>query len=72
MFQMSLYQRIRWLAAKRNSSISSVILETVEREIRQEEWWEHWDSQPKFDGEIDTVALLREAREENDRKLADY
>ena len=67
-----LYQRIRWLAAKRNSSISSVVLEAVEREIRQEEWWEHWDSLPKFDGEIDSVALIREAREENDRKLAEY
>ena len=67
-----LYQRIRWLAAKRNSSVSSVVLEAVEREIRQEEWWKRWDSLPKFDGEIDSVALIREAREENDRKLAEY
>ena len=67
-----LYQHIRWLAAKRNSSISSVVLEAVEREIRQEEWWKRWDSPPKFDGEIASVALIREAREENDRKLAEY
>ena len=67
-----LYQRIRWLAAKRNSSVSSVVLEAVDREIRQEEWWNRWDSLPKFDGEVDSVALIREVREENDRKLTEY
>ena len=24
-------------------------------EVRPEEWWEHWESLPKFDGEIDSV-----------------
>lgn len=67
-----LYQRIQWLAVKRDSSIGSLLLEVIEREIQQEEWWEIWDSVPKFDGEIDSVRWIREAREENDRKLAGY
>ena len=54
-----LYQRIRWLAAKRDSSIDSLILEVVEREIRWEEWHEDWETLPKLDSEIDSVALLR-------------
>ncbi len=67
-----LYQHIQWLAAKRDSSIGSLILEVIEREIQQEEWWELWDSFPKFDGEIDSVRWIREAREENDRKLTEH
>ena len=67
-----LYQRIRWLADRRDSSIDSVILEAIEQAIRREEWWERWASRPTFDGEIDSVRWIREAREENDRKLADY
>ena len=67
-----LYQRVRWLAARRDSSIDSVILEAIEQAVRREEWWERWESRPTFDGEIDSVRWIREAREENDRKLADY
>ena len=67
-----LYQRIRWLATRRDSSIDSVILEAIEQAVRREEWWERWESRPTFDGELDSVRLIREAREENDRKLADY
>ena len=33
-----LYQRIQWLAAERDSSIGSLLLEVIEREIQQEEW----------------------------------
>ena len=62
-----LYQRLSWLAEKRNATISSMILDVVEREIQREEWWEHWKTLPKHTREIDSVALLKEAREENER-----
>ena len=65
-----LYERIRWLAKKRNTTIKSTVLQAVEREVRQAEWWEHWESLPRFEGEFDTVASIRDAREENERKLA--
>ena len=67
-----LYQRVRWLADRRDSSVDSVILEAIEQAVQREEWWERWESRPTFDGEIDSVRWIREAREENDRKLADY
>ena len=63
------YERIRWLAKKRNSTIKATILEAVERQIREEEWDEYWRSLPKDDPDVDASELVYEARTLRDAGL---
>ena len=64
-----LYSRIRWLAKKRNSTISATVLDAVESRIRDEEWEEYWKSLPKDEMEVSASELVYEARTLRDAGL---
>ena len=64
-----MYERIRWLAKKRNSTISATVIAAVERQIRDEEWQEYWEGLPKDDLDVPPSELVYEARTLRDAGL---
>ncbi len=57
-----MYERIRWLAKKRNATIRATVLEAVERQIRDEEWQEYWEGLPKSELGYPASKLVSEDR----------
>ena len=60
------YERLRQLAKRRNSTISATVRHAVDRELETASWWDEWDKAPRSNVKIDSVGLLREARELRD------
>ncbi len=71
-FPDDLYERLRLLSERGNVEIDELITSLLVRGIANAEWWERWENQPGFEGEFDSVQLLREAREENEKKWDEY
>lgn len=60
----ALYERLRRHAHKRNCSMSTAVLDTIERELTWWEWHERLAIQPDTDLGTDAATLLAEARSE--------
>ena len=63
------HERLRHQAQASNSTMSAIVLDAVERELRRLEWQEHWAKLPTTDLDIDAVTLIAEARAERDAEL---
>ena len=66
------FAQLTKVAERRNLSIDEVVISAIEREVKNADWWERWDKSPRIELEIDAAELVREAREENDRKFDDH
>ena len=64
-----MYERIRWLAKKRKSTISATVIAAIERQIQEEEWQAHWEGLPKDALDVSPSELVYEARTLRDAGL---
>ena len=64
-----MYEQLRQLAKQRNTTISATVCRAVDRELQSAAWWDEWDKAPRSNLKIDSVALLREARQLRDAEL---
>ena len=65
----ALYERLRRHARKRDCSMSTVVLDAIERELTWWEWHERLAIQPETDLGTDAATLLAEARSERAKEL---
>ena len=64
-----LHERLRRCAQQRNSSMSAVVLQALERELEWSEWQERLEQRPPLEVSLGSVAALHEARRERDEEL---
>ena len=64
-----LHERLRRCAQQRNSSMSAVVLQALERELEWSEWQKRLEQRPPLDVSLDSIAALHEARRERDEEL---
>ena len=58
----ALYERLRRHARETNSTMSSVVLKPVERELEMREWRKHMGRRPETDLGVEAATLLAEER----------
>lgn len=63
------YERLRHLAKQRNTTISATVRRALDRELASAAWWDEWDKLPRYDLNVNSAELLREARELRDAGL---
>ena len=65
----ALHERLRQHAYKRNCSMSTAVLDAIERELTRWEWRERLTNRPETDLGTDAATLLSEARRQRDTEL---
>ena len=66
---VELHERLREHAKKNRSSMSNIVLDAIERELKRLDWHEEWEKLPTNDLSVDAATLLAEARAERDEEL---
>ncbi len=64
-----MYEQLRQLAKQRNTTISATVCRALDRELQTATWWDEWDKAPRSNLKINSVELLREARQLRDAEL---
>ena len=57
-----MFERLRALAAERQTSVDATVRDVLEGELKNAEWWRHWKTLPRTDRVIDAAELLHESR----------
>lgn len=65
----SLYKRLKRQAKKADETLSDVILEAIEKELKRREWRERFTKRPSSDLGVSAASLLEEERRERDNEL---
>ncbi len=65
----ALHERLRRHARQNDTTISSVVLTAIERELAWANWRERFARHPKTDPVINSVTTLREERTLRDREI---
>ena len=58
----SLHERLRCHARRSNCTVTSIVLDAVERELDRREWQDHLAQRPRIELGVETEALLAEER----------
>ncbi len=58
----TLHERLRRHARRSNCTITTIVLDAVERELDRREWQDHLAQRPKTDLGVEAAALLAEER----------
>ena len=64
-----LYKRLKRHAKKADKTLSDVILEAIEKELKRNEWRERFATRPSSELGISAASLLEEERRERDNEL---
>ena len=64
-----LHERLREHAKKNRSSMSNIVLDAIERELKRLEFHDKLGQLPKTTMSVDAATLLAEARAERDAEL---
>lgn len=64
-----LYKRLKRHAKKADKTLSDIILEAIEKELKRNEWRERFTTRPSSELGISAASLLEEERRERDNEL---
>ena len=64
-----MFERLRMLAAERRTSVTAVVRDVLEWELKNAEWWRHWKTLPRTDRVINAAELIRESRTSRENGL---
>lgn len=65
----SLYKRLKREAKRADETLSDIILEAIEKELKRREWRECFSKRPSSDIGVSAASLLEEERRERDNEL---
>ena len=65
-----LYKRLKRHAKKADKTLSDVILEAIEKELKRSEWRERFAKRPSSHLGVSAASLLEEDRRERDNELS--
>lgn len=65
----SLHKRLRRYAKRRNTTLSDIVLEALERELSRGEWLDRFLKRPGTDLGVSAASLLEEGRLEREKEL---
>jgi predicted CopG family antitoxin len=65
----SLYNRLKRRAKKADKTLSDIILEAIEKDLKRSEWRERFAKRPSSDLGVSAASLLEEERRERDNEL---
>lgn len=66
----SLYKRLKRHAKKADKTLSDIVLEAIEKELKRSEWRERFTKRPPSDLGVSASSLLEEERRERDNELS--
>jgi len=64
-----LYKRLKRQAKRADETLSDIILEAIEKELKRREWRERFTKRPSSDLGVSAASLLEEERRERDNEL---
>ncbi len=66
----SLYNRLKRRTKKADKTLSDIVLEAIEKELKRSEWRERFTKRPSSDLGVSAASLLEEERRERDIELS--
>lgn len=65
----SLHKRLRRYAKRRNTTLSDIVLEAIEKELTRGEWLERFTKRPGTDLGVSAASLLEEERLDREKEF---